>query len=203
MQCLFVLALVCQTKPSDLIKDLIERDVLKHGSPTLDTCLKAAMGMHQNDYHVYDVFDHIMCALDNSLPTPEDRMAALLHDIGKPSTCSPHPKKSGQFSFIGHEFVGAEIASTIMDELGITDPDFRECVTTAIKCHMSMKDPRPLKDHSIKKWMDKTGNHLETCIRLLKADAIAHKNDSEDDPGFTELLRKRIEDINKSPSSHS
>src|SRR5262249_34086183 len=52
------------------------------------TCpdLMEQVGCEQNKYHAYDVWTHSLACLDASEPEPLQRMAALLHDLGKPRT---------------------------------------------------------------------------------------------------------------------
>ena len=60
--------------------------------------LKVCKGFNQNnEWHIYDVYNHILNVVDN---TPKDlvlRLAALFHDIGKPKTYSVDSNGIGHF----------------------------------------------------------------------------------------------------------
>jgi tRNA nucleotidyltransferase (CCA-adding enzyme) len=72
-------------------------------------------GMWQNRWHRYDVYHHVLRAVDAAEPpTLEIRLAALLHDIDKPRTAGPSPRgEAWEKSFHSHEVSGAERAKQI------------------------------------------------------------------------------------------
>lgn len=75
--------------------------------------LEKAVGMTQNQYHKYDVFEHTLHALVEVPPTKILRMAALLHDIGKPNVKSIDPE-TGQGHFYSHEEEGKHIGKSVV-----------------------------------------------------------------------------------------
>ena len=73
--------------------------------------LAACKGVEQSGYHTHDVYGHTLLALDH---VPGDlvlRLAALFHDVGKPSTANPDG------AFPGHENVGADLARSALERL--------------------------------------------------------------------------------------
>lgn len=77
-----------------------------------------------NPYHQEgDIFCHTMmvCKQAENMPY-EVQIAALLHDIGKPSTRAVNPK-NGRVSFFNHDAVSAFMSLEILkrEELGLTD----------------------------------------------------------------------------------
>src|SRR5208282_707363 len=89
-------------------------DVMRRGGILGVTCpeLLLGVGMEQNRYHAYDVFRHAMECLDACAGDPILRIAALLHDVGKPATRA-RSEKTQDWTFYDHERVGAEIADPI------------------------------------------------------------------------------------------
>ncbi len=71
--------------------------------------LVEGIGVEQNEWHAYDVWGHSLADLD-AAPAGDLtlRLAALLHDVGKPRTKDgPH--------FYRHEFVGSEMARAMLE----------------------------------------------------------------------------------------
>jgi putative nucleotidyltransferase with HDIG domain len=101
--------------PSRGITILRDTGLLAHFTPEL----LVSVGMVQNDYNAFDVWNHIMAALDASAEANDDintRMAVLLHDIAKPRTAAPRADGQGN-TFYGHEQQGAEMAIEIRRRL--------------------------------------------------------------------------------------
>jgi len=75
--------------------------------------LLEGVGFEQNQYHAYDVFRHTLRAVDFAPPDLTVRLAALLHDVGKPRSAQP-PGPRGDHTFYQHEFLGEEMAREIL-----------------------------------------------------------------------------------------
>ena len=70
----------------------------------------------QKGFHSYDVLDHLYYTTDGvSEDNLEVRLAALFHDIGKPSVRAQKP--SGEYTFYQHEKKSAEMCETILNRL--------------------------------------------------------------------------------------
>jgi len=67
----------------------------------------------QNAYHAWDVFRHTSLTVDFAPADPIVRLAALLHDVGKPRSAEP-PGPEGDHTFYRHEFIGEEMAREIL-----------------------------------------------------------------------------------------
>lgn len=152
-------------KPSyglNLLKDL---DLLKVILPELvDT-----IGFEQhNPHHDKDVFDHILCVVDHSPPILEVRLAALLHDIGKPDTFSQD--KEGIGHFYGHDKVGAEKAKKILQRLKCPN-ELIYSVAILIREHMTQY--ANYKDKGLKRLINRVGkDRIFQLITLQKSDRI-------------------------------
>jgi tRNA nucleotidyltransferase (CCA-adding enzyme) len=145
--------------------------------PQLDICFGEPQ---KNKYHIYDVGEHIMCAVKN---TPNDyilRWAALLHDVGKP--CCSSTDNNGIIHFYGHHHESRLIADDILYKYGI-DRDAAKDILILIENHDVRVDPNPV---SVKKMMCRTGDELfEKLMVLQTADNMA-KNPKY----FTEKYRR-------------
>ena len=95
--------------PSVGLRLMSDTDLLRPISPDL----AAQRGIPQNKVPGEDLWDHTLRAVDAaSASHPVVRLAALLHDIGKPSTFADG-------HFLGHDVVGAELAGALLDRLRV------------------------------------------------------------------------------------
>lgn len=86
--------------------------------------LKATDGFDQkNDYHIYDVWNHIAKALEKSKNDLDIRLALLLHDIGKPHS---YQEENGVRHFKGHPQKSAEMAEKILKKLGYEEKQIED-----------------------------------------------------------------------------
>ncbi len=91
---------------SDMMK------VIKVIIPELEPCMHFEQ---HNKYHHQDVYNHILSVVDNCKTDKfEIKLAALLHDIGKPQTYVTDAEGWGHF--YGHAKVSRDIAETVIDE---------------------------------------------------------------------------------------
>lgn len=81
--------------------------------------LKYTIGFDQkHPHHIYDVFDHTMCALSLSPEDYEIRLALLFHDISKPFC---NQEKDGILHYKGHQLFSANMAVNILTRLNFDD----------------------------------------------------------------------------------
>ena len=91
---------------SDMMK------IIKVIIPELEPCMHFEQ---HNKYHHQDVYNHILSVVDNCKTDKfEIKLAALLHDIGKPQTYVTDAEGWGHF--YGHAKVSRDIAETVIDE---------------------------------------------------------------------------------------
>ncbi len=122
---------LCKLLPRMSGEDLRKyQKILCHVLPELTP----AVGFQQHSrHHAHDVFTHTAHVLGAS---PEDlavRWAALLHDIGKPSTFTLDDNGNGHF--YGHAGISAEMADEILLRLKAPTA-LRQRVVLLIKTHM-------------------------------------------------------------------
>jgi len=118
----------------------------------------------QNEWHAYDVYRHNLETLDATPPDVPLRIAALLHDVGKPRTKDgPH--------FFGHEHVGADLATGMLERFRFPG----EVVATVehlVRSHMYAADPEML-PKTIRRFVNRIGvEHLDRLFALRHADIV-------------------------------
>ena len=153
-------------------------------------------GMEQNKYHFGDVAAHTLEVLhyhsEHYEPTVVERLACLLHDIGKPATRSV---KDGKIHFYDHEYVGAVMAGDILRELKYDNDTIKE-VQFLIKNHMRTKQAgdgaKYIKDKTLNKLLYecKTFERFKSLMRIIECDNEAHANDYCIHNQYSELVAK-------------
>lgn len=140
----------------------------------------------QNEYHTDDVWEHTLSVLNLVAKRPfygvadlEVRMAALLHDIGKPHVKSVDDK--GKVHFYGHELAGADIAEIILRRLKYSN-DFVNEVKFLIENHMRTKQwgdtCEHMKDKTLRKLQYQCGYaRFFKLMTLIDADNKSHAID--------------------------
>ncbi|MEJ5363596.1 MAG: HD domain-containing protein [Desulfosoma sp.] len=144
----------------------------------------------QNHYHRHDIYRHTLLSVGFSPPRLRVRLAALLHDIGKPRV---RQKIRGVYRFYGHEKLSARMASDILARW-LTPKKLSEEVVTLVENHM-VHSTDSWKDGAVRRLIQRVGEPLlEDFLDLVRADRLAHG--TEDDPlGSVERLAVRIRRI--------
>jgi tRNA nucleotidyltransferase (CCA-adding enzyme) len=125
-------------KPMKALVQAQSMGVLKYMAPDIEQ----GIGVDQNQAHSYDVFEHNMRALQHAADKEwslDVRLAALFHDVGKPKSRRWSDEK-GDWTFHGHEVVGARIAKKALEELHFPRETI-EKVEKLVRWHMFFSDP--------------------------------------------------------------
>lgn len=151
------------TKPSRAF------DIMRATGILAVTCpeLMEGVGMEQNRYHSYDVWTHALSCLDACVGDPILRIAALLHDVGKPRTRARSPK-TNDYTFYDHDKVGAEIADPILLRLRFSN-DERARIVSLVRHHLFHYDG--WSDSAVRRWIRRVGkDRIEDLYALNEAD---------------------------------
>lgn len=129
----------------------------------------AMAGVKQGRMHRYDVFGHAVAAVEAIRPELSLRLAAFLHDIGKPSLRTEDDRG---IHFYGHDERGAEMATAIMKRLTYANDLINE-VAILIRHHMFAMGPE-VTDGGLRRLVNRVGAiHIPNLIELRRADIIA------------------------------
>lgn len=125
--------------------------------------LAPCVGFDQkNFHHRYDVYTHSVMALANTPPLLPVRLAALLHDAGKPETFSLDERGVGHF--YGHSKHSARLADTALRRLRLPN-DLREQVLTLIERHDL---PVEAERKWVGRWLARLGEDTFSLLLHLK-----------------------------------
>jgi tRNA nucleotidyltransferase (CCA-adding enzyme) len=146
--------------------------------------LAAQRGIRQHKVAGEDLWDHTLRTVDAApAKRPVVRLAALVHDIGKPATLA-----DGRFPH--HEAVGAELAEALLRRLRYPRAAAEE-VVHLVRHHMFPADPNAT-DAAIRRFIQRIGaDRLDALFELRRADDIG-SGMPPDDPEMA-AFRARVE----------
>lgn len=163
--------------------------ILMSGKPSIGLEVMRSIGIFQivlpelvptigfdqkNPHHERDVYNHILCVVDNTPPILKLRLAALFHDVGKPHTLSVD--KEGVGHFYGHDKVGAKIAKTALERLKFSKKMIED-VSILIENHMTHHGT--FKDKGLKRLIRRVGEeNIGDLFLLQKADRECSNKDA-------------------------
>jgi len=141
------------------------------------------VGVTQNEFHAYPVWDHTLIAL-GSLPPDASltlRLAMLFHDVGKPRTKGVG--EDGRIHFYGHADVGADMTRRWMTRLKFPNDEI-QAVSTLVAQHMRIGEyGDDWTDAAVRRLMRDLGPHLDDLFAINRADVSALA------PGHTGISR--------------
>lgn len=164
--------------------------------------LEEGIGIDQNQAHSFDVWEHSLRALQGTADkgwATEIRLAALLHDIGKPRTRQMDQKKN-DWSFHGHEVVGAKMTRDILRRLKYQKS--LECdVTKLVRWHMFFSDPDQITLSAVRRMIRNVGEErIWDLMNLRIADRIGTGRPKEEPYRFRKY-KSMIEEVLRDPVS--
>lgn len=136
--------------------------------------LEEGLGVAQNQAHSFDVFEHSLRTLQHAADKKWSltvRLAALLHDIGKPASRRWSDEKN-DWTFYGHDVIGARIAKKILSDLKFSREIIQE-VTTLVRLHMFFSDPDKITLSAVRRVITRVGtDHIKDLLNLRVCDRI-------------------------------
>ena len=166
-------------RPRQALEQLEEAGLLVEFLPEVS----ATRGVAQGGFHLYDVFGHTVRVVEAAPADLVTRLAALLHDIGKPATAA------ADGSFTGHDKVGAQMAAVALARLRFSNL-VSERVARLVRMHL-----RPVfydstwTDGAIRRLARDAGQDLWRLMDLGRADIAAS---AYDQPEKLDELAERL-----------
>jgi poly(A) polymerase len=148
--------------------------------------IAATKGVQQSGYHTHDVYGHTLLTVERVPPELVERLAALFHDAGKPSTATPDG------AFTGHELVGANLARSALERLRFSQKEI-ETVVKLVRLHL-----RPVyysaewSDGAVRRLARDAGTELDRLMALARADIAAS---AYPEPEKLDELQARLEAV--------
>ncbi len=169
--------LMLAPEPRRGLELLVHTHLADHVLPELP-----ALQLTIDEHHRHkDVYEHSLTVLDQAIdletgpdgPVPGPdlvlRLAALLHDIGKPATRRMEP--GGGVSFHHHEVVGAKLAGKRLKALRF-DKATINAVTKLVFLHLRFHGygEAAWSDSAVRRYVTDAGDQLQRLHRLTRAD---------------------------------
>ncbi len=121
-----------------------------------------------------DIYRHTLLVMSRTPPDPVLRLAALLHDIGKPAT---KVVERGVVRFPGHAEVGAEMARRRLRALGF-DRATVEAVTLLVALHLRVNSyEQEWTDSAARRLAREAGEQFERLLALSRADVTSARRE--------------------------
>lgn len=137
--------------------------------------LEEGIGCMQNQAHAFDVFEHLLRTMQHAADKKWPftiRLAGLLHDIGKPAT-RHFSQEKGDYTFYGHEVVGAKMTKKILENLRFSK-EISDEVVRLVRWHMFFSDPDQVTLSAVRRTIVNVGgeDHMWNLLHLRECDRI-------------------------------
>jgi poly(A) polymerase len=165
--------LLCGTHPRQGVELLVDSGLAGHVLPEVP-----AMRLEIDEHHQHkDVYQHSLVVLEQAIDLEEEgsepdlvlRLAALLHDIGKPDTRRHIP--GGGVSFHHHEVVGAKMVRKRLRALRYSK-EIIESVAQLVFLHLRFHGygKGEWTDSAVRRYVTDAGDLLDRLNKLVRAD---------------------------------
>ena len=164
--------LLCGAHPRAGLELLVDTGLAAYVLPELP-----ALRLEIDEHHQHkDVYDHTLQVLERAIALETDgpdlvlRLAALLHDVGKPKTRRLEP--GGGVSFHHHEVVGASMARRRLKALRYPK-DVTAAVTLLTELHLRFHGygtGSAWTDSAVRRYVTDAGDQLARLHQLVRSD---------------------------------
>ncbi|MDR0431934.1 MAG: CCA tRNA nucleotidyltransferase [Bifidobacteriaceae bacterium] len=168
----------------------------------------SALQLEVDEHHHHkDVYEHSLTVLDQAIaletegdgPVPGPdlvlRLAALLHDVGKPATRRYEP--DGGVSFHHHEVVGAKLSAKRLRALAFDSATIKD-VARLVELHLRFHGygSGSWTDSAVRRYVVDAGPLLERLHRLTRSDCTTRNRRRADELAFAyDDLERRIAEL--------
>ena len=144
----------------------------------------------RNPHHCYDILEHTAAAVEAIPAEPALRLAALLHDAGKPECF--FIGEDGIGHFYGHPKVSARIAEDVLDRLR-SDKATKERVTTIVLNHGLLIEDN---EKSVRRALHKLGTkRFFDLLAMMRADNLGQSAELRWIQGYYDRLEEIAKEI--------
>ena len=167
-------------------------EIMRRSGMLAISCPELVEGVdcEQNRFHDFDVWRHTLAVLDACQGDTILRVAALLHDVGKPRT-RQRSDKTGDYTFYNHERIGAEMAEHICRRLKFSNDDRKRIVELVL--HHLICYSTDWSDAAVRRWVRRVRQErVDDLVHLAIADAHGKGHAAERDVENARALQRRV-----------
>ena len=190
------LKIIMSNNAMDGIDLLRELGILKYIIPEIEE----GYGVEQNKHHIYDCYEHSLRTLDYAAKKGFNkyvRVAALLHDVGKPRS---KRGKGPNSTFYNHEIIGAKMTYQILNRLKFSKKDV-EKIVKLVRYHLFYYNVGEVGESSVRRLVRRVGiENMEELLQVRMADRIG-SGVPKAEPYKLRHLKYLIEKTSKDPLS--
>jgi poly(A) polymerase len=175
--------------PNRGVDVLVRTGLHRHVLPELEELHTCVDPLHRHK----DVYHHTLAVLGNAIaletrgPDLELRLAALLHDVGKPSTREIHRDRT--VTFHHHDVVGARMVRARLRELRFDKETVRR-VSDLVRLHLRFHTyAAGWTDAAVRRYVRDAGDVLEPLNLLTRADVTTG------DPRKARAIQRRVTEL--------
>ncbi|MGO8692400.1 MAG: CCA tRNA nucleotidyltransferase [Rectinemataceae bacterium] len=174
-------------RPSRALRLMETSGLLEELFPELAAC----RGVEQKGMHRFDVLDHLLESMDASPPELELRLAALLHDVGKPDAKVEVPGEEP--TFYRHEEISARLAGEVLRRLRFPTALIDE-VVHLVRFHMLAYDDS-WSDAAVRRFLARVGTDKVDRLFALRLADGSGMTGIPADPRSLDAFRERIDRV--------
>lgn len=162
--------IILSDQPARGIELLRETGLLQYIMPELLIGVDLVQGHHHYDGPYRTVYKHLVASLEKCPSKKLDvRLAALLHDVGKPATARGEDKN---VTFYNHEYAGAHMAKDILERLRFPKKVIAR-VTMLVRNHMFYYNVDEVGESGVRRVVRKVGvENIKDLIDVRIADRL-------------------------------
>src|SRR4051794_39048790 len=188
--------LICSPRPRVGLTLLVETGLAEHVLPELP-----ALALERDEHHRHkDVYEHTLTVLEQTIdledrlpgggPDLAARLAALMHDVGKPRTRRFLP--DGSVTFHHHDVVGAKLTRKRLKALRFSN-DVIDAVSMLVELHLRFHGygSGEWTDSAVRRYVRDAGDQLERLHVLTRADCTTRNKRKAD------RLRRTYDDLER------
>jgi len=181
--------LMASDHPGIGLQLLVDTNLADHVMPELHLLKECRDPIHRHK----DVWAHTLAVVDNAIELETDgpdvvlRLAALLHDIGKPDTREIHD--DGTVTFHHHDVVGARMVRARMKELRFDNQTIKD-VTELVRMHLRFHTYKMgWTDSAVRRYV-RDARHLLGRLNMLTRADVTTRNARK-----AQAIQKRMDDL--------
>jgi len=190
--------IIMSDTPMEGIMTLHQLEMFQYIIPELEN----GIGVEQNAAHAFHVWEHNLRSLQHGANKKwplKIRLAALLHDVSKPETRYWSDKKKN-WTFYGHDVVGARVAEKIMKRLKYPK-ELTEDVRLLVRYHLFFSDTEVVSNSAVRRIVRSVGQkNIWDLMRVRACDRIGTGRPKEQ-PYRLRKYHAMVEEVMRDPIS--